>query len=110
MGAGKNTDQKSIVTLPDIDYGKVERLASLNLSPGMIAKKMDYPPAVFRRAYSDSTTELHRRIEKGYITGEILANENLKDLIEVGNTTAIQQFQKNKEKAEIETLKEKFFG
>lgn len=93
------------------DFETIEDLAATNYGPDQIATYLSLDKKDFRAEWQNMESKIRHHYDKGCLTADFEINQKLLNNAKSGNITAAQIFEKNRERTQMENLKERiFFG
>jgi hypothetical protein len=95
--------------LSDEELDNVQNLAAANYAPEKIALYLDVDRKQFLDAWNDPDGEIRIFYNRGQLLSEFKVNDKQRELAESGNITAAQIFLKEREKINVDNLRNKFF-
>ncbi|WP_422105581.1 hypothetical protein [Winogradskyella sp.] len=96
--------------LTESDYTEIENLAEQNYGPRDIAKALQVSVRTFLHVWSDTKSRIRVAYEYGRLQIDIKKREKLINMIEAGNTTAIQIHNKQSEERQFFDARLDVFG
>ena len=97
--------------LTEEEFETIEQLSATNYAPSQIATYLSLDKKAFLERWNDPDSTVRHHYEKGKLTADFEINQKLLDNARSGNITAAQIFEKNKERVNVENLKQQiFFG
>ena len=99
------------VRLSQEDFEQIEDYAACNYSPEQIAKCMDIPKGDFMAAWYNHKHPVRHHYDRGQLVAEFEINQKALETAKAGNLTAMQIYEKNRERVNLENLKKQIlFG
>ena len=93
------------------EFEMIEDLAASNYAPSQIATYLSLDKKEFLERWNDPESTVRHHYDKGKLTADFEINQKLLINAKSGNITAAQIFEKNRERVNVENLKQQiFFG
>lgn len=97
--------------LSDEQFLIIEDMAACNYSPNQIGVYLEVENlSAFCEYCLDGASSIWEAYERGKLKSEFEINQKLLENARKGNITAAQQFEKNREKVDMQDIIQKFFG
>tara|TARA_R110002049_G_scaffold294507_2_gene481160 strand:+ start:2374 stop:2679 length:306 start_codon:yes stop_codon:yes gene_type:complete len=93
------------------EYEQIEDLSAANYGVDKIALYLSQDKAEFRREWEKEGSLVRHHYDRGQLVADFEINQKLLENARSGNITAAQIFEKNRERVQVENLKEQiYFG
>ena len=93
------------------EYEQIEDLSAANYGVDKIALYLSQDKAEFRREWEKADSLVRHHYDRGQLVADFEINQKLLENARSGNITAAQIFEKNRERVQVENLKEQiYFG
>lgn len=83
----------------------IEDYAACNYSPQQIAKVMGYEKEDFMASWKNPDHLIRHHYDKGQLEAEFVINHKALETAKAGNLTAMQIWEKNRERVRVENIK-----
>lgn len=102
-----STDEEVVLTQEET----IEQLAAANYGVDQIALYLGIDKKEFRAEWENVESEIRHHYDRGQLVADFEINQKLLANAKSGNITAAQIFEKNRERVQVENLKEQiYFG
>jgi hypothetical protein len=103
--------KKEKLRLSQEELETIEDLAASNYTPSQIAVYLSLDKKEFLELWNNPESTVRHHYEKGKLSADFEINQKLLDNARSGNITAAQIFEKNRDRVNVENLKQQiFFG